>query len=68
MYKRQALLREDTINHIINVEDNCRIRCEIIQQKKDEKIQKLQETVSNQVKTVTEDVGSLQTQVNTNKD
>lgn len=64
-----AQVREDIITQIKNVEYNCRIRCEIIQQETVEKIQKLQDIMGNQVKkTMTENVRNLETQVNTSKE
>ena len=66
----EALLqfREDIITQINNVEDNNRIRIEVVQQETQEKVAKLQESISEQIEHLDNNIGQIRSQVNRNNE
>ena len=60
--------REEIINQIINVEDNSKIRVEILQQETQEKFEKLQDKLVEQNDQLENNLGQVQCRVNHNKE
>ena len=60
--------REDLINQINNVEDNNKIRVEILQQETQEKLKKLNDKMEEQIEHIGNDLGQVRHQVTHNKE